>query len=326
MDPVWGGHGLSFNSKVAQNNPRTEIDGITQLTADHRGILFNENSRTYMNNQQLVEALRQIKTNVLNNKKIDILGMDACLMAMVEVGYQAREYANYMVASQEVELAYGWDYFTIMQGLSSMGNITPAQLTKGIVLAYQNYYKDKIRFYTQSAISLENMGHIKDSIDQIVCKIDSCKKHDRNGIKEAVKMARKQAVQFSTRSYIDLHSFYSSLHKVLEDQYKTIEVKDLTNLDKRPKTKLDKDKQQSNSAKKVKNNQPFLKEVGELRESLQLAMKIIENSVVANTTGSNFTAAKGLSIYFPYGRIDTSYVKTDFAKDSLWLQFLADNL
>jgi hypothetical protein len=53
-------------------------------------------------------------------------------------------------------------------------------------------------------------------------------------------------------------------------------------------------------------------------------MKSVEEAVVANVTGENFTRARGLSVYFPHGLIDQSYPKTLFAQDSAWLSFIQE--
>jgi len=322
---------IVFDQAEIADNPRVQIDGITKglqdllekdystLKADlssHRGILFNEYNRTYMNNQELAEALRQIKTNVLKNKKIDVLGMDACLMAMVEVGYQIKDFANYMVASQEVELAHGWDYLTLMQGLT-YGRVNPVQLAQSIVLTYENFYQGKINFYTQSAINLENMSHIKDSIDTVVDCLNNCKKYDKAGIKELVKAARKSSLQFSTKSYIDLYSFYYQMLRQLENDNQ----KDTGFLETRKSKKQNKNN--INASKKT-NSLSYKKAVKDLKQALDLSMKVIEGSVIANVAGKKLATARGLSIYFPQGKVDSSYDRTEFAKNSSWLSFIED--
>ncbi len=312
-------------SEIAEeeNKFQIKIDGI--LTDDfsftqefdpsnlrHRGILFNEQTRTYLTNQELVEALRQIKTNVLKNKKLDILGMDACLMAMVEVGYQAKGYAKYLVGSQEVELAYGWDYFALFRSISS-GTTTPLEMAKGIVLTYEQFYKNRIRFYTQSAIDLDNMDYVRDNINNIVIKVNECKKYNNNAIKQLIKQARNSSLQFSTRSYIDLYSFYSEFFKKLNSFVVTKGSVGFGN-------KI----QQAQTSKETFNikNGSMAKSIKELKDSLQEGMRLLEVTVVAKTAGPNVPTAKGLSIYFPKGRIDDSYYKTNFAKDTLWLDLI----
>lgn len=301
-----------------ENKLQIKIDGI--LTNDfsfteefdpsnlrHRGILFNEQTRTYLTNQELVESLKQIKTDVLKNRKLDILGMDACLMAMVEVGYQAKGYAKYLVGSQEVELAYGWNYTSLFKSMST-GTTTPLEMAKGIVLTYEQFYKNRIKFYTQSAIDLDNMDYVKNNINNVVIKVNECRKHNNNAIKQLIKQARNNSLQFSTKSYIDLYSFYSEFFKKLNSYLTT---KGNIGFGK-------KDQKQPIQ----KNNVSMAKSIQELKDALQEGMKLLEITVVAKTAGPNISTAKGLSIYFPKGKIDNSYYRTNFAKDTLWLDLI----
>lgn len=313
VDPIWGRQAqrresdlFAINQTILNNNPRIQIDGITidstvtfskpiecALSVDSpRGILFNEESRTYMNNQTLAQALTEIKTKVLKNKKIDLLGMDACLMAMVEIGYLARDCADILVASQEVELAHGWDYAAVTQ-MFSMKDLTAMQAAQGIVECYQAYYKNKIQFYTQSAINLDLMPSLKQSIDNIVTAFRACVQQDRFGSIDIAKKARRSCLQFSTVNYIDLHTFYVELSNQISNT-------------------------------KSSNNPKRSAALNALRSEVNAGMKVIDQVVIASAAGTTLARAKGLSIYFPIGRIDASYQRTDFAKDCLWYGFIKE--
>lgn len=56
--------------------------------------------------------------------KIDVLGFDACLMSMYEIGSVLAPYANYLLASELLEPGTGWDY-------SSLGYLVTGQLWSG---------------------------------------------------------------------------------------------------------------------------------------------------------------------------------------------------
>lgn len=312
IDPVWGKQSpwtssaardaLGIHSDAVNSNPRIQIEGLTSnanmllaqnlessvTTTMHRGILFNEHSKTYMDNQSLSRALHEIKTVVLKNKKIDLLGMDACLMAMVEIGYLARNYAHYLVASQEVELAHGWNYLPLMQALAEKP-LTAVQAAQCIVSSYQTYYKDKIQFYTQSAINLGGMNTVKDSIDLVISSFKKCQQKNKELLNSFAKIARRSCLQFSASSYVDLHTYYAELEKQLESPAAY-----------------------------------GLHGINDLKTALSLGMKLIEQTVISNTAGKNLARAKGLSIYFPQGKIDASYPRTEFARSSLWQNFIQD--
>jgi hypothetical protein len=80
---------------------------------------------------QLSQTLHYI--NQQTNIKYDILGFDACLMATLEVASSMQGIAKYMVASEELEPAHGWDYTPIVQALNS-GTITEGKQV-GMVIA-----------------------------------------------------------------------------------------------------------------------------------------------------------------------------------------------
>ncbi|MBU4270161.1 hypothetical protein KJ644_03270 [Candidatus Dependentiae bacterium] len=259
----------------------------------HRGILFNEQSRSYLNNEELLEALKQIKENVLKGKQLDIFGMDACLMSMIEIGYLARGYAKYMVSSQEVELAYGWNYLDLFTAISS-GTTTPIDMAKGCVLTYHNFYQNKIDFYTQSAVDLDQLDNVKTSINNIILKINEAKKISLSQVKNFIKYARRASTQFTNKSYIDLYSFYFELIKQVDGNLC------------------------------LTSNQLFKNSLLNLKSELLIGMKSIENAVVAKTSGKKFANTCGLSIYFPTGSVEQSYLQTSFVKDSLWLDLIKD--
>lgn len=60
----------------------------------------------------------------------------------------------------------------------------------------------------------------------------------------------------------------------------------------------------------------------QIKQLLQAGKWAIEQAIVAYTTGKDMIKAHGLSIYFPYRHIDSSYFKTEFGHDSLWLPLL----
>jgi hypothetical protein len=244
-----------------------------------------------MDNQSLSQALREISINVLKGKKIDMLGMDACLMAMVEVGYIAHQYASVFIASQEVELANGWNYASFMQILSTK-NTTPFLAAQAIVKSYETYYKSRVQFYTQSAINLELIGAIKDNLNAIITAYKTSQGHDKSTINSMVKKARKSCLQLSASNYIDLYTFYDDLYSQLSHSS--------SSSFQRSKATID------------------------LKNALLNGMQLIEKAVIANTSGKNLSRAKGISIYFPNKNIDRSYPKTDFAKDCQWYSFLCE--
>ena len=82
-------------------------------------------------------ALNAIKTQA--GQKISIIGFDACLMGMYEVGAASAAYGDYLVASAESEPGSGWDYNAILKALAGTPTMDALTLSKKIVDAYYNH-------------------------------------------------------------------------------------------------------------------------------------------------------------------------------------------
>lgn len=105
-------------------------------------------------------------------KNVDIVGMDACLMAMTEVAYQIKDYADILVTSEESEPNDGWPYDTILGQLVSYPTVTSNQLATNIVDSYIFSYtaSDNV---TQSAIDLSYMDTLAGQLSTLALAIMS---------------------------------------------------------------------------------------------------------------------------------------------------------
>ena len=74
-------------------------------------------------------------------KPVELFGFDCCLMSHVEMAYQAKGLANYMVASQELEPGAGWDYIASLKALSANPEMNGGQFGTAIAKAYLASYQ-----------------------------------------------------------------------------------------------------------------------------------------------------------------------------------------
>jgi len=119
-----------------------------------KSIAFDNTSNDFLTMDEMSSALESITSAI--GRKIDIIGFDACLMAQIEVAYQIKDYANYMIASEEKEPDSGWPYDKILSQFTGNGNISPIDLSKNIV--------NVTDVYTISAIDLNKISNIKNSV------------------------------------------------------------------------------------------------------------------------------------------------------------------
>jgi len=267
-----------------------------QYHQEIKGILYDTENKTYLSNNALKSALNEITTNVIK-KKFAIIGMDACLMSMLEVCYQVKDYADYLVAAEEVELAKGWNYASFLGLIAQKPETPPEKIATQIVKGFENLYKNRTKYYSLAAVDLRLVDRLKENLDLVVQKISFCKKTFKLEINAAVVKARKSCFQLSIASYIDLHSFYSKLKKYV--------------------------------CKLLPANHPGVKS---LISNLSFGIELINKAVITSVASDYFSKSKGISIYFPpitkstLSYIDPSYLKTAFAQSCGWLHFLEKNV
>lgn len=76
-------------------------------------------------------------------QKFDIIGFDGCLMGMLEVGYELKDVAKIMVASQGNIPTTGWIYDEILSEIiAEKGNMTAKQFANSIVDKYVDFNED----------------------------------------------------------------------------------------------------------------------------------------------------------------------------------------
>ena len=109
-----------------------------QKMALSRAIAFDDQAKDYLDNIEMKRAMLDIKK--LLGRKIDILGFDACLMSMLEVGYQIKGSTAYTVGSQEEEPNEGWPYDRILTALAKNPAMSPADLSRVAVTQYVASY------------------------------------------------------------------------------------------------------------------------------------------------------------------------------------------
>ena len=91
-----------------------------------------------------LRELRRAFSNVyqpdFDEPAYDIIGFDACLMATAEVAHCLDGFGKYLVASEELESGFGWDYDAWLQEMSGDPTMNAAQVGRAITDSYVNSY------------------------------------------------------------------------------------------------------------------------------------------------------------------------------------------
>jgi len=277
---------LDENSK----NPENEL----------RGICFDESTGHYLSNRQVGHALETISKNCLGGKPIDILCCDACLMQGIGFAYSIKSYrkpalANILIGSQEVVLATGYPYIQMFAKMAQKP-MSGEQFATHTVQAFADAYSQITHDYTQSAIKLELLDSLYESIDAIsLTLMTALRKQKNSSVKTFITKsgARNACTHFEEPSYKDMHHLFSNMLEnislvTLHDPNETAQIKH------------------------------------ELRQELTKACGCIKQATIANAAGRNLKNATGISIYLPEPNkaIHPSFPHTDFAKNIKWLDML----
>lgn len=256
-------------------------------------------------------------------EKLELIGMDACLMSHLEVYDALAPHARYAVASQETEPALGWAYTGFLGDLTKNPDMDGEELARLIVESYidedQRIVDDEARAeytgrgspmagilgmfggisadqlaaqmqndITLTAVDLQQIPQVMDSLNEL--------SYQMQGI--------RQPVVAQARSYA--RSYTSVFGKSVPPSYLDL----------------------GNFAQLIKRESADA-QVGRTVDQL---LADIDRAVIAERHGSNKNGSTGISIYFPNSKLyqapaagPQSYteVAERFAQESLWDDFLA---
>lgn len=140
----------------------------------------------------LTDALRQ----GLGDDRLDLLGFDACLMANLEVARAVAPYARYMVASEETEPDFGWDYGPVLRQLRARPNIDGAALGRLVAKTYMQSFdkneesREEGATVTMSVINLARVSALSEATGALA---DACIATVRLGRGGWVRVARARS-------------------------------------------------------------------------------------------------------------------------------------
>ncbi len=158
-----------------------------------KGISYDAETGNHINTPQLGLALKEIG-------KVDVYGSDACLMQMAEVGYEIKDYADYIVGSEETEGSDGYPYDTFLAPLAARPEMTSVELARQAVDAYSAYYKQRGPA-TQSVIKASALPGLVARVNAWTGAVMAA------GLKSAVHTARGDAMTYAMLANKDLYHF-----------------------------------------------------------------------------------------------------------------------
>lgn len=270
---------------------------------------------------ELDEALRRSR-EAAGIDKFEMVGMDACLMAQLEVMAALQPHARYAVASEETEPSLGWAYASFLGDLVQNPDMDGARLSRLIVSSYIN---DDQRItdpaaradFLQGGSPLGGLfGSQTSSAAQVIAQME------KNITISAIDLEKLPALMQS------MNDFAYALQD--EDQRLVAEARNYTQSytsifgREVPPSYID----LGHFAVLLANNTSNARVKG---AATQLVGSL-QDAVIAERHGSGKKGSTGLAIYFPNSTLYSSpltgpqsytAIANRFASESLWDDFLA---
>jgi hypothetical protein len=273
----------------------------------------------YLN--QIDQALTEISEQI-GVDKLDLIGLDACLMSQLEVYAALESHAHIALASEETEPSLGWAYAGFLQKLVDNPDMGSQALAADVVSSYVSQdlrivddqaRQDFLRqgspmagFFSTSSVSAAQLASqigrdvtltaldldkLPDLLSQFNQFAYLLQDEDQSTVATARNYAQSYTAVFgkqSAQSYIDLGHFVQLVSKQAHDS--------------------------------------------QLTQAADSVMTALNNAIIAEKHGSQKPGSTGVAIYFPNSTLYNSpytgpqsynLLAAQFVKASLWDDFLA---
>ncbi len=265
----------------------------------------------YLND--LESALGQIIANT-GIRQFELVGMDACLMSMLEVYNGLAPYSHYAVASQETEPALGWANASFLSDLAAQPEMSGADLGRAIVESYiledQRILNDEARQRMLSSLGVSepiSAGELAQELGTTITivAVDLSALPPLNASLDTFLYALKNVDQ---PKVAEARSYAQAFSSAFGDSYPSPYI-DLSNF--------------ANFVVVTTGDQAL----SQSNQQLQTALSV---AVIAEKHGDQRPGATGISFYFPVSELywnEDIISYTEFTRSSaslnLWDDFLA---
>ncbi|MDW8052768.1 MAG: clostripain-related cysteine peptidase [Armatimonadota bacterium] len=158
-----------------------------------RAVSFDDELGTSIKIWELPTAIRPTSADPV----MDVLLFDASLMQMLEVAYECRNIARYIVGSEESPPGEGYPYHEILKPLMDNSDIAPAQWVSAIPNIFVNWYHTNFPSYrniTQSAVDASRLETVAETLDALAGSLLS----KRTQYRISLARARQDAQNYTT--------------------------------------------------------------------------------------------------------------------------------
>lgn len=271
------------------------------------GACWDDTSGDYLDLDNISTGLNALKEHL--GRPVDVVGLDACLMAGIEILYQLRGSCDVAVLSGTTEPNDGWPYDWILPALAMKPQMSRQELATEITNDYVNSYTDgqpdpqDTATSTMSAWDMSLVDGLFEQFDQLSMRL---------AMKALTYNAYLREVRAATESYDPEHVVFLDI-----SNYPLYDIYDFC----------------LNFLKPAGG--PFMGLVidQDIKKNMIEVQQIILGARIAERHGPRYPDGWGLTVYYPSGdsspspvnprtQYDSRYDAIDFSRDLYWDEFL----
>lgn len=221
-------------SQTRKNGSSSRANSVDAAQAKVIDRLSGEDANLYVKNIQLGKTLSQftkpsipgttssktaskkVAQATKTSDKIDLLGLDSCLMGMVEICHEFFESASLMVASDEEVPKGSWPYDTILTDLNKFPGMDASTLSTVIINRFLERYtqkgnKTRVSLTSMKLSASDDLVKVMKQLVQALAEASDPKKDVDGTVKRTIFRARDASRTPDEVTYIDFGVFCSEL-------------------------------------------------------------------------------------------------------------------
>src|SRR6185369_842801 len=224
---LWG-HGNGANDETIPNlvtsiaDEENHEEQVVQTSQSlNRAIVISPSATAFdafsldsLDCRKFKKALELVRS--ASGRKLDILGMDSCMMSGVEICYQVRDSVRLTIAPEGSGPVDGWPYDRVFGALVEKPTMEPAELASTIAQKFIVSYSDcEGLAVTQAVCDLEKSERMAAVVDKLAETLLG--KLDETAARNAMILARCQVQRYEHTEYVDLYDYCTLLSESSAD-------------------------------------------------------------------------------------------------------------
>ena len=168
-------------------------------------------------------SLPQLATALASAGTIDLLGLDACLLGMVELAAELRGTVKYLVASAGTTPISGWPYYQILSVIKAQPQFPAVSVGQAVLREFLDFYEDYAIAgvsVDQALIDVEASAAVEVAVAQLVAALTT-EQSDvltlRSELVNAMVLAHYNSQSYRYEQHADLWDFCYCLEQQTTD-------------------------------------------------------------------------------------------------------------